>query len=154
MATEFRVSDFTRSKFAHKKFPRLFKKLVAEPGKKQRGVDFLLNYENKLVAYAEIEVKLVWKRKAWPKKYPNVQFPVRKEHFARTDLPTFMVMFSKAGSNVLVVDAKTMASSPIVNRWTRRGKDLLYQVPLDKVVFGLDKVEDHIVKYLGLAQSS
>ena len=151
MATEFRVSDFSRSKFAHKRFPKLFKKLAAEPGKKKRGVDFILNYDDKVVAYAEIEVKLVWKRKQWPKKYPNVQFPVRKEHFARTDLPTFMVMFSASGSNALVVDAKTMAASPIVNRWTRRGKDFLYQVHLDKVVFGLDRIEEYILQYLGLA---
>jgi hypothetical protein len=148
MATEFRLRDFSRSKFAHKRFPKLLKKLVAEPNKKKRQVDFLLYRRNKLVGYAEIEVKLVWKRKAWPKKYPNVQFPGRKAHFARTKLPTFMVMFNASGSNVLVVDAKTMRASPLVSRWTRRGTDLLFQVPLDKVALGPDKIEGYILKHL------
>lgn len=148
MATEFRLRDFSRSKFAHKRFPKLFKKLVAEPNKKKRQVDFLLYLRNKLVGYAEVEVKLVWKRKAWPKKYPNVQFPGRKAHFARTKLPTFMVMFNASGSNALVVNAKTMRASPLVSRWTRRGTDLLFQVPLDKVALGSDKIEGYILKHL------
>ncbi len=148
MATEFRVRDFSRSKFAHKRFPKLFNKLVAEPNKRKRQVDFLLYNKGRLVAYAEVEVKLVWKRKAWPRKYPNVQFPGRKAHFARTKLPTFMIMFNASGSNVLVVDAKTMRASPLVSRWTRRGTDLLFQVPLDKVCFGSDKIESYVLRYL------
>ena len=151
MATEFRVRDFSRSRFAHRRFPKLFKKLVVEPNTKRRQVDFLLYYRDKLVGYAEVEVKLVWKRKVWPEKYPNVQFPGRKAHFARTKLPTFMVMFNASGSNALVVDAKTMRASPLVSRWTRRGTDLLFQVPLDKLAFGSEGIEQYILKHLRLS---
>ncbi len=101
------------------------------------------------MAYAEVEVKLVWNTLDW-RKFPNVQFPGRKGHFATTELPTFMVMFNSAGSNALTVSATDMASSPIVYRSTRRGEDRLYQVPLQKVVFGLDKIEPYILQKLGL----
>jgi len=149
MATDFRPTDYKRGQFVHPIFPKFFKRIKAVPGPKKKGVDFLLYLNEKLIGYAELEVKFTWETHEWSK-FPNIQFPVRKEHFARTDLPTFMVMFNATGSNALIVEAKTMVESPIVHRWTRRGKDFLYQVPLDKVVFGPEKFEDYILKKLGL----
>jgi len=149
MATEFRPRNFKRSRFAHELFPKYFKRIKAEPNPKKRGVDFLLYLDDKLVGYAELEVKLVWETHEWSK-FPNVQFPARKAHFAETDPPTFMVMFNAKGSNALIVDAKTMVASPLVHRWTRRGKDFLYQVPLDKIVFGPENFERYILEKLGI----
>ena len=144
MATDFRPSDYAKSRFAHEIFPTYFKRIKAIPNPKKREVDFQLYLNDKLIGYAELEVKFVWKTQEWTQ-YPNVQFPARKAHFAQTDLPTFMVMFNATGSNALIVDAKTMVASPLVNIWTRRGKDFLYQVPLDKVVFGPENFERYIL---------
>ena len=145
LATDFRPSDYQKSRFAHDLFPKYFKKIKAIPNPKRREVDFHLYLDDKLVGYAELEVKFVWKTKEWTN-YPNIQFPARKAHFAQTELPTFMVMFNSDGSNALIVDAKTMAASPLVNRWTRRGKDFLYQVPLNKVVFGPESFERYVLE--------
>jgi hypothetical protein len=77
LATDFRPSDYAKSRFAHKIFPTYFKKIKAIPNPKKREVDFHLYLDDKLIGYAELEVKFVWKTHEWTQ-YPNIQFPAKK----------------------------------------------------------------------------
>ena len=125
----------------------------------KRNADCLIKHKDKLVAYAEFEWAARWKAYEFP--YPDtVHFPSTKAKYAEKDLPVFMITFNKDMTNALIVDAKTMVGSrvvPVGRAVSPTGKMATYgerfiDVELNKVVFGVDKLENYILKMLGLRQ--
>jgi hypothetical protein len=164
---EFSQEDFEIARFAHTLFPTFFRILEVREGFSKKGPDKHLFRNGELVAYAELEVKRVWKTFEWNTTWATVQFPGRKGHYGtdaywqRPDIvdclpkrPTFLVMFNFDGSNGLIVDAETVALSPKVHRPSRRGMDDFYQVPMEKVTFDPKKFEDYILKRINFPQVS
>ncbi|MBI5253625.1 MAG: hypothetical protein HY930_04415 [Euryarchaeota archaeon] len=151
---DFSKENHDAAQFVKDLFPKFFKILEVREGYKRKGADKHIYYKGRLVAYAELEAKLVWKTVEWNKDWHHVQFAERKGRFAETDVPTFMIMFNKDGSNGLIVDAKTMVSSPCPRVWTRRGAEHFYQVPIEKVVFGPENFEKFILDKLHLKPSN
>lgn len=115
---------------------RIFKdltKYVVEENNKKTGVDLLVFKNGKHVFNIECEIKNVWQTDKF--QYDSVQFPERKEKFARLDLPTLFVMFNEDQSSYLVVRDKDLLSSPKVevsNRYMKFG-EYFFRVPIDKV---------------------
>jgi len=123
----------------------------------KRNADCLIKYRDKLVAYAEFEWAARWKEYEFP--YPNtVHFPSAKAKYAEKDLPVFMITFNKDMTSALIVDAKTMIESrvvPVGRAVSPTGKMATYgerfiDVELNKVVFGVDKIENYILEKLSL----
>lgn len=106
--------------------------LIENP--KTRGVDILVHTNGDHIFNIETEVKTLWKEEF---KYDTVQFPERKEKFAKLEKPTLFVMFNNDYSQFLTVSSKDLLSAPkkmVRNRYVRYG-ELFYQVPLEKVLF-------------------
>lgn len=150
MPINFSKENQERAKFVHNLFPKFFRILEVKEGHKRKGADKHLYYQEKLVGYAKLEAKLVWTTKEWPEKWSTVQFAERKGRFAKTEVPTFMIMFNRDGTNGLIVDAETMAESPCPRVWSRRGAEHFYQVPIEKVVIGPENFEPYILNKLRL----
>jgi len=143
------------SEFIYDMFKKQFKVLQVERNPKKRNADFFIKFKGKLIALAELERKKVWTNYDFPSKWDSVSFPKRKGKYAESELPVFMVMFNKDGTNGLIVDAKTMAKSQVVKKRAVTRKyvtfgEEFYHVPLNNVVFGMDKFEDYIMTRLGL----
>lgn len=164
---DFSKENHEAGKFAHDLFPKFFKILEVRERYKRIGPDKHLYFKGEIVAYAELEVKRVWKDKEWNAEWPTVQFPERKGHYPSDEYwqkrgikdklpkkPVFLVMFNHDGSNGLIVDAKTVAESPCPRVWSRRGAEHFYQVPVEKVVFGPENFEKHILDSLGIKVES
>jgi len=122
----------------------------------KRNADSLVKHKGKVVAYAEFEWAARWKVHEFP--YDTIHFPSTKAKYAEKDLPVFMITFNKDMTNALIVDAKTMVESrvvPVGRAVSPTGKMATYgerfiDVKLNKVVFGLDKLENYILEKLGL----
>lgn len=158
---DFSKENHEAGKFAHDLFPKFFKILEVRERYKRIGPDKHLYLKGEIIAYAELEVKRVWKTKEWNTEWLTVQFPERKGHYPTDEYwqkkgikdklpkkPVFLVMFNFDGSNGLIVDAKTVAESPCPRIWSRRGAEHFYQVPVEKVVFGPENFEKYILDYL------
>lgn len=162
---DFSKENHEAGQFAHTLFPNFFKVLEVRERYKRIGPDMHLCFKGEIVAYAELEVKRVWKTKEWNTEWATVQFPERKGHYPTDEywqkkgikdkLPqrsVFLVMFNHDGSNGLIVDAKTVAESPCPRIWSRRGMEHFYQVPVEKVVFGPENFERYILNSLEIEQ--
>lgn len=112
------------------------KEIQAEPNVKKRDVDVIVRdpKTNEVLFYIELEIKRVWNG---PFKYNNVQFPQRKEKYAKLDKPTLFVMFNHDQSEYLIVRSDDFLASPCVevpNKYMYKG-EFFYQIPIDKVRF-------------------
>ncbi len=112
------------------------KGIKAEGNPKKRDVDVIVRDPNtdEILFYIELEIKRVWNG---PFKYNNVQFPQRKEKYAKLDKPTLFVMFNHDQSEHLVVKSDDFLASPCVevpNKYMYKG-EYFYQIPVDKVAF-------------------
>lgn len=111
------------------------RKYKIEENPKKRGVDLLVYNKGEHIFNIECEIKRVWTGKDFP--YESVQFPERKEKFAKLDKPTLFIMFNKDQSAFLAVDSRDLVKSPKVevpNKYVYSG-ELFFQVPLKKVSF-------------------
>jgi len=103
---------------------------------KKRGVDLLVFNGDKHIFNIEVEVKKVWASGVtFP--YNTVQFPERKEKYAKLEVPTLFVMFNKDQTKYLAVTDRDLIESPKVmvsNKYVRTGENF-FQVPKDKVFF-------------------
>lgn len=100
---------------------------------KVREVDMLLYKNDKHIGYIEAEIKRVWRGDKFP--YENVQFPERKEKYAKLEKPTIFVMFNEDQSHFLALHGKTMLNSPkaeVPNKYVRSG-EMFFQILLDEV---------------------
>ena len=160
---DFSKENHDAGRFAHDLFPTFFKILDVRERYKKIGPDKHLYLNEEIVAYAELEVKRVWLTKEWNPEWDCVQFPERKGHYPTEEYwqkrgikdkmpkkPVFLVMFNHDGSNGLIVDAETVASSPCPRIWTRRGSEHFFQVPLEKVLFGPENFESYILNKLNV----
>jgi hypothetical protein len=118
---------------------KFFKKsqgFAAKPNPDKYGVDLLLFKEDKHVAFAECEIKRVWKGKDFP--YGSVQFPERKAKYVyQNNLPVVFIMFNADCNRALLVNGQDLLKSKLVqvpNVYVK-SEECFFQVPLDKVTF-------------------
>ena len=98
-------------------------------------VDLWMIREDRVIAYAECEIKKVWLGVGFP--WSSVQFPERKAKYARLDKPTLFCMINNMKNRAALVWSKDLLTSPLVevsNKYNSEG-ELFYQVPLSKVLF-------------------
>jgi len=150
-------------------FCKLLKVLRAERRYKRKGPDLWLFYGEEHIAYVELERKLDWESYEWPtvckqcaKKglkecnhWDKVNFPERKARGLPEgwpEKPVFMVTFNKDGTNALIVEHEIVFTPEHFGerRWTRRGYEHFYEVPKEKVTFGLENIEPYILNRLGI----
>lgn len=107
-----------------------------EDNPKKRGVDLLVYQGEEHVFNIEVEIKKVWKgATGFP--YANVQFPERKEKYAKLEKPTLFVMFNEDQSQYLAVTGEDLVESPRVevrNKYVFQGEKF-FQVPKSKIYF-------------------
>lgn len=116
---------------------KLLKKLGVKAVEPPRKTDVDLHvYQGEDHIYnVEVEVKNVWSGHDFP--YESVQFPHRKEKYAKLDKPTIFLMFNKQLDCYLAVTGKDLLASPVAmvrNKYVKFGENF-FQVPLDKVAF-------------------
>jgi len=150
-------------------FCDILKILRAERRYKRKGPDLWLYYGDKHVGYVELERKLDWETDEWPKvckqcsrrgrekceHWDKVHFPERKARplpAGFPDKPIFMVTFNRGGTNALVIAHEEVFVPEYFGerRWTRRGYEHFYEVPKNRVVFGIDEIEKYILRWLGI----
>lgn len=109
-----------------------------EDNPKKRGVDLFAFQGDKHAFNIEVEIKRVWKKgsgKTFP--YADVQFPERKEKYAKLEQPTLFVMFNEDQSQYLAVTGKDLLDSPKVevrNKYVFSGEKF-FKVDKSKVFF-------------------
>lgn len=122
---------------AKKKVKDLLKqKFTIMDNPKKKEVDLLIyNNKGEHIFNVECEIKRLWKDKNF--QYESVQFPTRKEKYAKLDKPTLFVMFNDKLTHYLCVTDKSLLKSPKVevpNRFVFKG-EFFFQVSLTDVIF-------------------
>lgn len=100
---------------------------------KKTDVDLQVYKDNVHLFNIECEIKRVWTQKDFP--YESVQFPSRKEKYAKLDKPTYFIMFNNDQSSYLVVKGSDLLASPqkeVPNRYVYKG-EVFFQVNLNNV---------------------
>lgn len=87
--------------------------------------------------FIEVEVKKVWETDDFP--YESVQFLERKAKYVyQNKLPVEFFMLNAKCNRCLTVEGQDLLKSPLKpvwNKYMRSGKEMFFQVPLEKVKF-------------------
>lgn len=116
-----------------KNFVSSFWSMKAVDNPKVRGVDLHLYDGDKLVAYAEVEVRPSWKTLEFP--YEDLNVPERKRKLLEQGLPTYFFSINKDGTALFHCEAKDVLScevKEVANKYVYKGEQF-FKVPLDRL---------------------
>jgi hypothetical protein len=148
-----------------KKLQQTFKTLQPQLGPgKNHNIELFL--QNRKVAAIEVEIV---RKDRWDKiktKYKTARWPEAKKRYATDEIPVFMASTPEDLSDIFAIDAKTwvekgeeekagfVSAGGKRYRYRKGGEEPFWAIDKSKVHWGFEKLEEYIMKTLGLVSSS
>jgi hypothetical protein len=102
----------------------------AKDNPNEYGVDLLLYRNDKLIGYAEVEVRNNWKTDAFP--YDTLNVPYRKKKLLDNDLPTFFFSVNNIRTRMFCCKAEDVLNCEIKENPNKyvKSDEYFYKVPV------------------------
>ena len=97
------------------------------------GVDLIIYRENKIVGYAEVEVRNSWNTDKFP--FDTLNVPLRKKKLFENELPTYFFSVNCIHTRMFCCDAEIIMGCEIKenkNKYVKKD-EYFYKVPVDKL---------------------
>ena len=97
------------------------------------GVDLIIYKENKIVGYAEVEVRNNWSSDAFPYEILNV--PYRKKKLLENNKPTFFFSVNKPQTRMFCCTAEIVLESELKENPNKcvKSNEYFYKIPVSKL---------------------
>jgi len=101
------------------------------------GVDLLLYKSDKIVGYAEVEVRNNWKTDHFP--FDELNIPLRKKKFFQLDMPLLFFAVKNDGTRLLYCGKSVILSSEIKESKNKyvTSNEYFFKVPIEKMNMGI-----------------
>lgn len=108
-------------------------KITAKDNPNLYGVDLILYKDNKMVGYAEVEVRNNWKTDAFP--YDTLNVPYRKKKLLENDLPTFFFSVNHIKTRMFCCKAEDILECEIKENPNKyvKSDEYFYKVPVSRL---------------------
>jgi hypothetical protein len=105
--------------------------IIAKDNPNVYGVDLLLYKENRLVGYAEVEVRNNWKTDAFP--YDTLNVPYRKKKLLENELPTFFFSINTLKTRMFCCKAESILECEVKENPNKyvKSDEYFYKVPVN-----------------------
>jgi hypothetical protein len=107
--------------------------LTAQDNPDIYGVDLIIYKENKIVGYAEVEVRNNWSSDTFP--YDTLNVPYRKKKLLENDKPTFFFSVNKPQTRMFCCTAEIVLNSNVEENRNKyvKSDEYFYKIPVNKL---------------------
>lgn len=117
-----------------KKFLAQKMNLHARDNPDQYGIDLVLYKNDKIVGFAEVEVRTNWSALNFP--FDDLNVPLRKGKLFTNDLPSLFFSVNQPGTALLYCSSNLVMRSRIENSPNKYMRDeMFFKVPVEKMKF-------------------
>lgn len=116
-----------------KKYFKEKTKFIAEDNPNEYGVDLLLFNKDKLVGYAEVEVRKNWNSNEFP--FETLNVPLRKKKLLINDLPTYFFSINYIHTKMFCCESEIILNSQIQENKNKyvKSNEFFYKVPINEL---------------------